>query len=516
MNMNGSNNGRQRHLLAVCVTVSCLIASIGISRTSSADSFDQLFGDDGLSETQSPALRSQSLLPEYGESPAVSGAKSPDSNSLDPASLGTDSRDAVSMATWLPEPGRTTEPDEIQLAGWLSPQTPKRTQFTVAGFEFNPYGTIWSDMTFASSRTVPGRFTLWIDSEESQGESAFELDARRSRIGVDVIGPSIDLLGGFDSAAKFEVDFLGNFTTDNQPDVRLRHVYWEAKNENARFLVGQTWDVVSPLLPNTVSFPVLWTAGNIGFRRNQLRLERYCSLTETTSLTFQAALAQNVIQDFATGSSATGVTRETGNWPMIQARAAIECSSIQAGGKTMAIGTSGHIGDTGFDFSGGHPANPALAAEDDVRIRTWSANMDAVMPLTERLSCQGEFFMGSNLSNLLGGAGQGVCPCLRVPIRSIGGWGEIEYRCGKKVTTHVGCSIDDPNDNDSLIGRTKNQAIYTNLFYQFNANLTTGVEVSHRRTEYHNRTNETGYTFVDAPTEPGEAVLIEGTLRYRF
>ncbi|MFG0290270.1 MAG: hypothetical protein ACF8CQ_18975, partial [Rhodopirellula sp. JB044] len=84
------------------------------------------------------------------------------------------------------------------------------------------------------------------------------------------------------------------------------------------------------------------------------------------------------------------------------------------------------------------------------------------------------------------------------------------------VRTHVGCSIDDPNDEDSLIGRTKNQAIYANLFYDFNKNLTTGVEVSHRRTEYHNRTNEPGYTYVDSPTEPGEAILVEGTLRYRF
>ncbi|MFG0286958.1 MAG: hypothetical protein ACF8CQ_02230 [Rhodopirellula sp. JB044] len=489
------------HVTVVLIVVGMLIGrdaqgDFGNALMETASPDHSPFGELGLSEREpSPICTETAAFCEF-----------------DAANL--ESFDTIGDDITLPEPQSIDE--QVQLASFVVEPKPKRSHFSVGAFEFRPYGTVWSDMTYASSRTVPGRFTLWIDSEETQGESAFELDARRSRIGLDVIGPSIDVWGGFESAAKFEVDFLGNFTTDNQPDVRLRHVYWEARNENARLLIGQTWDVVSPLLPNTVSFPVLWTAGNIGFRRNQLRLERYLSLGESTSLTIQAALAQNVIQDFASGSSAVGVNRETGNWPMIQARAAIACTEVQAGGKTLAIGTSGHIGDTGFDFTQGHAANPALGPEDDVRIRTWSANVDAVLPLTQRLSCQGEFFMGSNLSNLLGGAGQGVCPCLRVPIRSVGGWCEVEYRCSNKVRTHVGCSIDDPNDKDSLIGRTKNQAIYANLFYDFNKNLTTGVEVSHRRTEYHNRTNEPGYTYVDSPTEPGEAILIEGTLRYRF
>ncbi|WP_200836769.1 hypothetical protein [Rubripirellula obstinata] len=404
----------------------------------------------------------------------------------------------------------------VQLASCCVPTETKRSQLTVGAFELVPYGTVWSDMVYATSRTVPGRFTLWIESDEVQGEPAFELDARRSRIGVDVKGPPIGLLGGLESRANFEVDFLGNFTTDNQPDVRLRHVFWEAKNENTRFLVGQTWDVISPLLPNTVSFPVLWTAGNIGFRRNQLRLERYADLGNRTSVTFQAALAQNVIQDFATGAAAAGIVRESGDWPMIQARSAIEFGGIEAAGQAMAFGLSGHIGETGFDFLGGHPANPNLAAEDDVRIRTWSANVDARIPISKRHSLQGEVFTGTNLSNVLGGAGQGVCPCLRVPIRSAGGWAEWRFVYSKKVSTHLGFSVDDPNDNDSLVGRTKNQAAYANLFLHVNDRLTTGFEVSHRRTEFHNRTNEPGFTFVESPTEPGDAVLLDWTLRYSF
>jgi len=393
------------------------------------------------------------------------------------------------------------------------PEAPPAKGVQVGKFTIIPYGTIWADSVYATSRTVPGRFALWIASEEDQGEPAFELDARRSRVGIDVVGPTI---GQYDSGARVEVDFLGNFVTDNQPDVRLRHAYWEAKNEHARFLVGQNWDVVSPLLPNSVNFTASWAAGNIGFRRTQIRGERYIPIGAGMTWTLQGALAQNIVQDLATGFSAAGVTRETGDWPLLEGRSAITFDNIQAGRHTMTLGMSGHIGETGFDFSQGHPANPALGPEDDVRLETWSYNFDAKIPLTEKLSLQGEFFQGTNLSNLLGGIGQGVCPCLRIPIDSIGGWAELRYVVNKKVVTHIGYSIDDPDDKDSLLGRTKNQMLYTNLYYKISEDLITGFEVSTWRTDYHNRTNEPGFTPVAGPTEPGKAVLFDVTLRYAF
>ena len=83
-----------------------------------------------------------------------------------------------------------------------------------------------------------------------------------------------------------------------------------SQERRPRFLVGQTWDVVSPLLPSTVNFSVNWAAGNIGFRRTQFRVERYLHLRDDMTLTFQGALAQNIVPDLACGSLAAGVTRE--------------------------------------------------------------------------------------------------------------------------------------------------------------------------------------------------------------
>ena len=46
------------------------------------------------------------------------------------------------------------------------------------------------------------------------------------------------------------IDFQNSvLTTENKATVLLRHAYAEVKDDDFRFLVGQTWDVISPLTP---------------------------------------------------------------------------------------------------------------------------------------------------------------------------------------------------------------------------------------------------------------------------
>ena len=383
--------------------------------------------------------------------------------------------------------------------------------FHVGGIQIVPYGIFWSDMIYASSRQFPRRFILFIESEETQGEDAFEVEMRYTRVGMRLTGPRVNMLGGLTSGGQVEVDFLGGFVTENQPDTRLRHAYWEAKNDDYRFLVGQYWDLTSPLLPNTINFSVNWAAGNIGFRRAQFRVERYLDVSDNFRLTLQAAAASEVIQDFRT---ADDIGRESPNWPMIQARTAMTVGDRDS--RPVTLGFSGHIGETGFDFESGHPANPALGPEDDARFRTWSFNVDFTVPVTHRLGVHGEFFTGANLSPLLGGILQGVCPCLRVPIRSTGGWAEIWYDVNPCVHFHVGFGIDDPVRSDIVVGRSYNRVVYTNVLLDVTKRLVTGLEVSSWKTNYTNRSSEPGFTPVSSPTLPGEAIAIDWTVRYAF
>jgi hypothetical protein len=100
-----------------------------------------------------------------------------------------------------------------------------------------PYGSFWSDMTSTTQRTFPGSFTLFVFSTEEEGEGEFSIDARRSRFGLDVFGPTIPNLDNAESAGRLEIDFQGEFITENRATVLLRQAYWELKNERFRILV---------------------------------------------------------------------------------------------------------------------------------------------------------------------------------------------------------------------------------------------------------------------------------------
>ncbi|MCA9264313.1 MAG: hypothetical protein KDA60_10715 [Planctomycetales bacterium] len=383
------------------------------------------------------------------------------------------------------------------------------------GLSITPYGILWTDAIFATSRTFPGNFILYVESDETHGEKTYEIDSRRSRVGVDIAAPEVDLFGGVTSGGKVEIDFLGGFVNPNTTDLRLRHVYWEAKNEHLRFLVGQTWDVVSPLIPSTVNFSVNWGAGNIGFRRAQIRYERYVPLSSDVTMELQSALAQNIVPDLASGDVAAGVIRESGAWPMLQGRLGFKVDAIEL---PLAFGVSGHIGETGFDFTRTGPGPAMLPPERNARFQSWSANADWSLPMSERFGIHGEFFTGENLSNLLGGINQGVCPCLRVPISSIGGWTEIWFDWTQHIHSHLGFGVDDPDDSDSVVGRTQNRVIYANVMIDLTKRLRTGLEVASWETRYHNLTltEPDPANRIAGPTAPGEAVVIDWMMQYRF
>lgn len=408
----------------------------------------------------------------------------------------------------------------------------KKLAWTKGDFKIVPYGHLSCDMIYETQRTNPGAFTLWVLSgetpviggappqlvpRETGGEGTFIIDARRSRLGFDVTGPTIPWCCGLKTGGRAEVDFFGNFPTENRGGILLRHIYAEAKNDDWRFLVGQTWDVISPLLPGTLSYSVGWGGGNIGFRHAQFRAERYLAVSDDLLFTIQGSLNQDIGEDFQTDAS---IRREAANWPVVDGRFATTIGQRGEGCHPMTIGVSGHIGETGFDFlTAGPVQNPAgdrLPPEDDARFLTWSFNVDARVPLTDRWGVQGEFFTGANLSQFLGGIVQGVCPCLRVPIRTSGGWLETWYDWTPRLHSSVGAGVDNPVDEDSLVGRTFNGFLFANLKYDITKQFLTGFEVTCWRTEYHDVRGLALDNINRAPSEPGTAVMFEWLVQYGF
>jgi hypothetical protein len=388
-----------------------------------------------------------------------------------------------------------------ELRGEMKKFAWKKGDFTVV-----PYGSLWGSTIFETERSFPGPYTLYVLSATTDGEQSFVIDTRRTRLGFDIAGPRIPMFHNALSYGKAEVDFHGAFVTENKPGVLLRHAYGEIKDNEFRLLAGQTDDVISPLYPRTLSYSVGWGGGNIGYRRAQVRLERYLACSDHLLWTVQGSINQNVITDV----TSTGIRPESAGWPVIEGRVATTIGERRPGSLPITFGVSGHIGEQGFDFLTTGPPPLSLPPQDDVRRRTWSLNGDLYIPITERFGVQGEVFMGENLSTFLGGIIQGVSFETRNSIRSCGGWVDVWYDLTPRLHTRTGFGLDDPNNHDIVTGRSYNQYIYANASFDVTKPLIVGIEVTSWKTLYQE-------TRPGQPQlKPGESVQFEITGKYSF
>jgi len=353
-----------------------------------------------------------------------------------------------------------------------------------------PYGIGWLNVAYDTSRSTTGPFVLFIDSADDEGEASFNVDARSTRFGLNVTGPRIL---GAESAGRVEFDFQGRAFAENRASVLLRHAYGEFRTDEWRLLGGQTSDVIAPLLPNTLNYSLGRAGGNIGFRRAQVRVERFLRPGRDTQVTLQASINQTVVAEFVTDPQLDG---EDAGWPTVMGRMAVagpQCCDAER----VELGISGHIGQEGIDFD-----TPPL--QDDARFLSWSFNADAYVPITDYFGFQGEFFFGDALGTFIGGINQDIDPIRRDGIRSIGGWVEAFLWLTEEVHTHGGYGIDDPHDHDLSAGRrSQNQFFFWNIVWDITPQTNVGIELSRWDTHY-------------VGQAAGENFRVETRFQYRF
>lgn len=373
----------------------------------------------------------------------------------------------------------------------------KKLVWTKGDFKVVPYGTLWANTAWETSRTFPGNFTFYALSSEDNGEDAYYVDARSTRLGIDITGPRLWVCGACaDTGGKVEFDFQGQALTENRGTVLLRHAYVEVKDDTYRLLAGQTWDVISPLYPGMLMYSVGWGGGNIGFRRPQFRAERFFAFSDTRLLTLQGSLNQSVFTptDFP---ATDGVRGQPAGWPVVEGRVAMTLGQRGEGCQPIVFGVSSHFGEQLYDFSAPEPRN-------DVGRKTWSVNADVRIPITPRFGFQGEAFTGENLGPFLGGVIQGINPVTRETIRSTGGWAEVWYYWTCALHSHVGYGIDDPRDQDvPANGRTYNDFLFANIVWDLTKQFNIGVEFTSWDTHYRD-------------LSPGESERFEFVVRYGF
>jgi hypothetical protein len=373
----------------------------------------------------------------------------------------------------------------------------RRLAWTKGDYTITPYGILWGSMAYESQRTSPGDYPLYVPPDRADFNNQTHVDARSTRLGLDVVGPQIELFNDASSGGKVEFDFQRQLDTENKPGVLLRHAYIETKNEDFRLLFGQTWDVISPLYPGLIMYSVGWGGGNIGYRRAQFRGERYLEISETLLFTAQGSLNTDIIAD-----APAGVMGQQAGWPVLEGRLAMTIGERGPGRTPMEFGVSSHVGETIYD----------ITAINRITRPTWSFNVDAKVPIAQRFGVQAEFFTGENLAAFLGGVLQGIDfgsvahPGSLDPIRSTGGWVDVYFDWTPRLHSHVGYSIDDPFDQDVTVGRTYNAFYFANLCFDLTPKCLVGLEFTSWRTMWVN----------NAAGDMGNSQRLEFAVKYGF
>lgn len=248
------------------------------------------------------------------------------------------------------------------------------------------YGFVRQDVIVDDSRpdSASRRF---IQPEPDDGtlSGTYTMHPRLTRFGLDMLGPELEALGGARVAGKLEIDFQ-NGGRDSRAIPRYRHAYMTLTWARGSVLLGQTWDLASPLFPAVNADTLMWNAGNLGDRRPQIRGTLLAATGGVRwSLAAAAGLTGAVDQlDLDTDGIRDG---EAASLPTVQGRAGV---TYPFGARALAAGVWVHTARQ----------ETATSVAGDTRFASRAVGADVELPLGPRLVVRGEVWTGANLSDI--------------------------------------------------------------------------------------------------------------------
>lgn len=339
-----------------------------------------------------------------------------------------------------------------------------------------PYGYFKFDMAYDQARTNNGNYVFWVESSEDK-DSEINLTARQTRLGVNFI---YDELNNRTVSGKFEIDFYGG-GTENKNMIMMRHGYLKVDFGKYYLLAGQTSDVLSPLVPNTVNYTVLWNCGNIGYRHPQIQFGN----SVKNGVEIIGALSRNIAESVEGEVNNVKVDKndnddgEDSSLPSVQAR-------ISYINPNMNVGISGHYGlmeYTRADFK-----------EDNYT--SFSLNFHVSYAFTNAFLIKGEVFTGKTLDQYFGGIGQGFDWDLEKEVESSGGWLNAALKASPNISCNLGIGIDQPEKDDPLDFPTRNynRCVFGNIYTKIAYNTSFALEISNWETGYYNGDGDETHT----------------------
>jgi hypothetical protein len=295
---------------------------------------------------------------------------------------------------------------------------------------------------------------------------------RQSR--VTVLGLVPEFAGGA-IKGELDVDFFGGQQPSTGgrtfPLLRVRRAVAELTWSRLALVVGQESPPIAAVSPSSlasIGFPDFAGAGNLWLWIPQIRLSADLApsgggLRVGAEV---AALAPTSGEPQGTFVTQPDIAERSGR-PFVQGRVRGRWGQGDQLGEVSAGGHYGWI----LDASGNRVASKALA------VSIWT-------PIGSRVELRAEGFTGQALAGLGGGGiGQNMVRD-GVPVRTVGGWAQLNLRPSMQWEIGGGAGIDDPDDEDlGDPSRLRNVAAEGHLTWR-RLPAVVGVEVRHIQTRY--------------------------------
>jgi hypothetical protein len=295
---------------------------------------------------------------------------------------------------------------------------------------------------------------------------------RQSRLGFSLTGARAL---GADLSADLQLDFYGGQTASSGgrtfPLPRIRTAFVRLDWRHVGLLVGQETQLISPL--NPVSFaagglPGFTNAGNLWFWVPQVRLTWETGARPRFGL--QAAALAPMLGSAQTPFTTTADSAERSLRPMVQGRAYV------------GWGEGDAESEIGFGIHRGWINTPS-----GMLISSEAYSADARIALGEHLALLGEaFFNGQALAGLGGGGIGQEFGTGGVPVKSKGGWAQLNVRPNLTWEFGGGFGVDDPDESQlaPATGRGRNLVYEGHVHLRPGGGLIMGAEFRRIETDY--------------------------------
>lgn len=290
---------------------------------------------------------------------------------------------------------------------------------------------------------------------------------RQTRVGLAVTVPQT--LGGT-FAGDLDIDFYGGQQASTGgrtfPLVRLRTARGTVRWSNAELMIGQESPLISginPVTPAAIGTPEFAAAGNLWLWLPQVRAGVHSAEGGAVRFGIQGAVLAPTSGDAVAPFNTDYDLAERSQRPYLQARVNARWGD---GDMMREIGCGVHQG---------------WLVPNTARVSSKAFACDVQLPVVESLELRGELFTGQALGGLGGGGiGQNFLST-NAPLKTDGGWAQVNLRPTFRLRMGIGCGTDIPA-RGAL--RRRNDACSTYAIVRPGGPIFVGAELRRLRTGY--------------------------------